>query len=271
VQGLKARMEYLRALRYELRMLPGFDQVQVCTPENGEYLMSFLPQLRPRVAPGLRAGIDTSRYDFRPEGREPRTMLFLGSFRHDPNRVALDWFVHRVLPAILAREPAAKLLVIGSDPPPHHAYANLEGALELRGFVEDIREPLARCAVFVCPVLSGSGVRVKLLEAFAAGIPVVSTRIGAEGLGREDGEYCRLADDPAGFAERVIEVFQDPARAAAMAVRARGEVTAHWDMAAITAKLVDGYREMVVRKRTLTAGAPAPGPLRAAAQPPARS
>ena len=67
------------------------------------------------------------------------------------------------------------------------------------GYVEDVREPLARYAVFVCPILSGSGVRVKLLEAFAAGIPVVSTTLGAEGLARKDGEFCALADASGGF------------------------------------------------------------------------
>ena len=71
--------------------------------------------------------------------------------------------------------------------------------LEMLGFVEDVREPLARYAVFVCPILSGSGVRVKLLEAFAAGIPVVSTTVGAEGLARKDGEFCALAGRSGGI------------------------------------------------------------------------
>ena len=73
--------------------LPRCDQVQVCTPANRDYLLSFAPDLAPKLRDGLRAGIDTSRYEFRPCGREPFTMLFVGSFRHEPNRVALDWFV----------------------------------------------------------------------------------------------------------------------------------------------------------------------------------
>jgi len=113
-------------------------------------------------------------------------MLFVGSFRHDPNRVAMDWFARQVLPLILARQPQARVVLAGSDPPPAHTYADTAGRLELLGFVEDIREPLAKYSVFVCPILSGSGVRVKLLEAFAAGIPVVSTHIGAEGLADGD-------------------------------------------------------------------------------------
>ena len=83
--------------------LPDCDQVQVCTPANRDYLLAFLPALAPRLRAGLRAGIDAARYQFRAGGREPLTMLFLGSFRHDPNRVALDWFVREVLPLILAR------------------------------------------------------------------------------------------------------------------------------------------------------------------------
>ena len=245
----KARMEYLRALRYELRALERFDQVQVCTAENRDYLLSFLPKMAPRLKTGLRAGIDTSHYEFRTGGREPLTMLFVGSFRHDPNRVAVDWFVREVLPLVLAKQPSAKLVIAGSDPPPAHTYADLAANMEMQGYVEDVRDPLGRYAVFVCPILGGSGVRVKLLEAFAAGIPVVSTRVGAEGLAAKDGELCALADDPAGFAERVVKLFGDPDTAVAMAARAREEVEANWDMAALTRKLVDGYRDLVKQKR----------------------
>ena len=247
---IKARFEYLRALRYELAMLRRCDEIQVCTRENGEYLASFLPEMRGRLRAGLRAGIDTTRYDFQLCGREPFTMLFLGSFRHEPNRVALDWFVGEVLPRIVARRPEARLVVVGSDAPPRPPYADRAPAIEVRGFVDDIREPLSRYAVFVCPVLSGSGVRVKLLEAFSSGIPVVSTRIGAEGLAQKDAEFCLLADQPALFAEKVSEIFEDPHRAAQMAARARAEVVANWDMAVITARLAGSYREAVREKNT---------------------
>ena len=250
IAEIKARVEYLRALRYELRALPAFDQVQVCTPANRDYLLSFRPDLHLRA--GLRAGIDTSSYQFRPNGRQPLTMLFVGSFRHDPNRVAVDWFIREVLPHVLKQEPAAKLVIAGSDPPPPHAYADSAANLEMLGYVDDVRAPLAQFSVFVCPILSGSGVRVKLLEAFAAGIPAVSTYVGAEGLAGEDGAICALADNPVLFAARTLDLLRNPEAAAQMASRARAEVEANWDMAAITGKLVDGYREMVAAKRAAT-------------------
>jgi GT2 family glycosyltransferase/glycosyltransferase involved in cell wall biosynthesis len=251
---LKHRIEYLRVLRYELRAIAGFDQVQVCTPANRDYLLGFRPELAPKMLAGLRAGIDTGRYQFRPRGREPKTLLFLGSWRHDPNRIAVDWFLRHVMPLITAEEPDVKLTVVGSDPPAAHLYADHAAHMEMLGFVEDVRGPLGRYALFVCPILSGSGVRVKLLEAFAAGIPVVSTRVGAEGLAVKDGEFCALADDAAGFAAHVVALLRDPEKAAAMAERARAEVEGNWDMAAITGKLVESYREVVREKRSHDAG-----------------
>jgi glycosyltransferase involved in cell wall biosynthesis len=249
VERIEARWEYLRALRYELRLLPHMDRVQVCTRDNADYLLSFLPQLKGKIDDGYRAGIDTAAYNFKPANREAFTLLFLGSFRHAPNVEALQWFLKEVFPQIRAAEPRAKLVIVGSDPPPRHSLRDAE-AIEMVGFVEDVREPLARYSVFVCPILAGSGIRVKLLEAFAAGIPVVSTRIGAEGLADHDGEFCALADDPALFAQHVLRLLQNPAEAEALARRANAMVTSQRDMRVMTEKLVDSYRAEVARMRT---------------------
>lgn len=249
VKKMKARLEYLKALRYELGLLPTLDRVQVCSRDNHQHLLSFLPELNGRVDDGLRAGIDTARYDFRATGREPETMLFLGSFRHHPNKEALEWFTRNVLPLVVKVRPRARLIVIGSDPPPKHSLPELPNAIELHGFVEDVRRPLAEYAVFICPILSGSGVRVKLLEAFAAGIPVVSTTIGAEGLAGSDGEICVLADDPADFADKIVDLFDHPEKAETMAIRARRHVLENRDMRTITRRLEQSYRIAVGTKR----------------------
>ena len=143
-------------------------------------------------------------------------MLFLGSFRHAPNVEALDWFLKDVFPRVREAEPRARLKIVGAEAPPLHSLRDVKG-VEMVGFVEDVREPLGRYALFVCPILAGSGVRVKLLEAFAAGIPVVSTHVGAEGLADKDGEICALADDGAAFAGHVVRLLEHPEEAEAMA------------------------------------------------------
>jgi O-antigen biosynthesis protein len=244
----KASYEYLRALRYELRALPRFDRVQVCSPNNGDYLLSFLPQLGGRIDDN-RAGIATSRYEFRSEGREPETMLFLGGVRHPPNQEGLTWFTRKVLPRVLDCKPKAKLVIVGAEPPPAHSLPHLPENIELRGFVEDVREPLGRYAVFVCPILSGSGMRVKLLEAFAAGIPVVSTPLGAEGLAETDGDICSLSADPLEFAQKIVELFDDSEKARGLACRARERVVETRDMRVLTERLVESYREVLREKR----------------------
>jgi glycosyltransferase involved in cell wall biosynthesis len=157
-----------------------------------------------------------------------------------------------VLPRIRERRPGARLLVVGSDPPARHALAGASDAVEIVGFVEDIQAPLQQYAVFVCPILSGSGVRVKLLEAFASGIPVVSTTIGAEGLASEDGAICALADDPAAFADKVAALLSNPASARELAGRARESVVQHRDMRTMTRRLENNYRAAVRQKRELT-------------------
>jgi len=248
IRRASASYEYLRALRYETKLLPFFDRVQVCSRENRNYVSGFLPA-GITFDDDLRAGIDVSRYHFYSGPRTPDTLLFLGSFRHLPNAEAIQWFVQRVLPLILNSRPQAKLIVIGSDPPPRHSLPSYGDSIELRGFVEDITPSLQESSLFLCPILSGSGVRVKLLEAFASGIPTLSTRLGAEGLAVKDGEFCGLADDPAGFAQRAVHLLEHPEEAAAMAARARREVEANWDMAARTARLVESYRETIERKR----------------------
>jgi glycosyltransferase involved in cell wall biosynthesis len=177
-------------------------------------------------------------------------MLFLGSFRHMPNQVALDWFTREVLPLVLEKLPDARLLVAGSDPPPRHAFHDPANAIDLLGFVDDIQPLCSSCAAFICPIRSGSGVRVKLLEAFASGIPVVSTTLGAEGLARKNGDFCALADEPRAFADAVIRLLEDPVYAADLAARARHEVETNWDMAVVTARLVDKYRSLIFDKRS---------------------
>ena len=88
------------------------------------------------------------------------------------------------------------------------------------------------------------------LEAFASGIPVVSTRLGAEGLADRDGEICALADQPAEFARRVVDLLRNPQKAADMAARAREEVVAKRDIRRMTQRLVECYQVEVARKRS---------------------
>ena len=270
-QGLvwrfKAAFEYLRALRYELGALPRFDQIQVCSAENRAYLISFLPELADRIESDLRAGVDSSAYRYHTGEREADTLLFLGSFRHPPNLVAMEWFVRMVYPLVASRRPGARLVLAGSEPPPNYQLPPVPGTIEFLGQVEDIHDVFSRYAVFVCPVLSGSGVRVKLLEAFASGMPAVSTTLGAEGLSAVSGEYCELADTPDEFASAVIRLLENPSAAAEMAARARRMVERERDARKMAARLVETYRRLLEEKRGKPSATASPVPSNAISTP----
>jgi GT2 family glycosyltransferase len=244
-------MEYLRMFRYELQLLRRVARVQVCSAQDARLLLCYAPELRGRIDTDLRAVVDLSQYRFVNGPREAKTMLFIGSFRHQPNVNGLQWFLDRVLPRVLAAEPSSRLIVIGSSASDHLRLPYASPQIEMLGSVPDIRPALERYAVFICPVLSGSGVRVKLLEAFACGIPCVSTPIGAEGLAGASTGVCEIADKPEEFAAAILRLFCDPARAADLAARARSQMY-HHDAAAAAVRLEAAYRaELQHRRRAL--------------------
>lgn len=249
---IPAAIEYLRALRWEMKMLPGFDQVQVCTNTNRDYLLSLDPSLGPKVYAGQRAGIEVESFTPNLKPRTGNTVLFVGGFRHAPNLEALQWFFAKVAPLLQSRGVDFHVRAIGIDPPPPYAFAHSTGLLELAGYRESIAEDLREAAVFICPILAGSGVRVKLLEAFAYGIPVVSTPIGAEGLATADGDVCRLAATPAAFARAVEDILSNREAAAAMGARARDYVLREWDARVVIARLAASYSAGLAAKNAPT-------------------
>ncbi len=255
-------LEYVRMRFYEPRLLKRCDRIQVCSGENAAYLLGLAPSLRGRIDSNVRAAIDIRRYDFIPSPRLPDTLLFVGSFRHSPNLDALRWFTEKVFPIIISARPSVTLHIIGSDPPASATIWNDHPHIRLLGAVPDIREPLHRFSVFVCPVLSGSGIRVKLLEAFACGIPTVSTTIGAEGLAKTSGDFCEQADSPAAFAASVLRLLGDPSYCVDLATRARRMVERERDSRDATGRLESTYRTEVLKKRALAFTASSPPEVR---------
>ena len=241
---------YMQLLRYETRLVRRFDRVQVCSRENADYLLEFVPELQGRIDSNLRAIIDTKSYRYVADGREPNTILFVGSVRHKPNLNALIWFVDHVFPLVLRRQPEAQLVVAGAGSWEALREKLDHPSIHPLGFVPDMRALFEQYSVFVCPILSGSGVRVKLLEAFASGIAVVSTTMGAEGLADKSGEICELADLPEDFAKSVVHLLKDPVYAANLARRARKKMEDEKDAWKVTAHLVEMYRCEVDRLRS---------------------
>lgn len=162
------------------------------------------------------------------------TMLFQGGLDWYPNRDAVEFFVAQVLPSIRKDVPAARFLVAGRNPSKEFLgkFRNLSG-VEFTGTVPDMRPFLSQATLVVVPLRVGSGTRIKILEAAAAGKPIVSTSLGAEGLEFRAGIELVLADKPEEFAKAVVSLIRDPDRRYELGRAARRRVVQRYSNATL--------------------------------------
>jgi glycosyltransferase involved in cell wall biosynthesis len=149
---------------------------------------------------------------FRPPSGQPerKGLVFVGSMDWMPNVDGVLWFTEHVLPLIRARQPGLPITIVGRTPPPAIlALAGSDPFFSVTGTVADVRPYLWNAAVSIVPLRIGGGTRLKIYEAMAAGLPVVSTTVGAEGLDVRDGETIALADSPEEFARRCLDLATD--------------------------------------------------------------
>ena len=140
----------------------------------------------------------------------PATLLFPGQMTYGPNVDGAIWFVGEVLPRLRALVPDVQIEIVGRASAAVEALASTEG-VEVRGYVERMDDALEAATAVIVPLRQGSGTRIKIIEAWANHLPVVSTTVGAEGLGILDGVDALLADDAAAFATACARVLDDAA------------------------------------------------------------
>jgi glycosyltransferase involved in cell wall biosynthesis len=202
-----ARRQAAKWRHWAQRVLPGFDLVVAVSDEDLRALP--VPPSQLAVIPN---GVDTASFSPTPLPAGPR-LVFTGALYTGPNRDGLQWFCREVLPLIRRQQPNATLTIAGMAPTADVAALGAVEGVNVLSDVADIRPFIGEARVVVVPLRVGSGSRLKILEALAAGRPVVSTTVGAEGLDLEPGRHLLLADEPAAFAEAVCRLIGDEASA----------------------------------------------------------
>lgn len=224
--GLKAKIgaliNWLGWVRYETNYYPRFNRVMALTDQDRVGLEIF--------SPGIGAAVCKAAVTLPPPHAGTAVnedIAFAGSFGHPPNCEAVSHFIEHILPLILIQRPDIRFLIAGKNPPESLTRLATKNVIFV-GYVPDIFDFFRSCAVTVVPLLAGGGIKIKTLEAMAAGCPVVSTSIGAEEIGAISGTHLLQADSNEQFALAVSRLLNQPEQAAIIGENARLHIEQHF-------------------------------------------
>jgi polysaccharide biosynthesis protein PslH len=211
------RLEENRIKAYEAMLVQRFDHTMVVIEPDRDALLDGAPayqaaSLASRIS-AIPIAIDTQA--LRPVSRPHHSsnIITLGSLNYPPNADGIRWFLQEVFPLIQREAPQVTLTVIGKDPPADFMQiaTQSQGSIQVTGYVADLTPYMAQSALLVVPVRAGSGMRVRLLEAFARAMPSVTTTMGMEGIAAHHEQELLIGDTPETFAAETLRLLRDPA------------------------------------------------------------
>ncbi len=241
LQRLLLRLKHRGLERFERSACAGARRVLACSEQDAERLRMLAPGCQVDVVPN---GVDLDA--FRPgvpADEKGGSMVFVGHMDWFPNRDGIEYFLAEILPLLKARQNL-HLEVIGRAMNLSAPIA-LTGRVTFSGFVDDLQARVQRAAVFVVPLRAGSGTRLKILEAMAMGKAIVSTRMGAEGIGLVDGDSAILVDSPDRFAAAIDQLLDDAALRCRLGRQARLQAEQHYGWTVIGARLLACYQSLL--------------------------
>jgi glycosyltransferase involved in cell wall biosynthesis len=227
-QKLLLGRDWRRIKTYEGQLVRQFDAVLAVSHEDKAALQEAAGQ--PVEIVVIPIAIDTDQVTVVERETEPRHILHIGTMYWPPNIDAVNWFVRHVYPLIYQERPDVQFDVVGSRPPAELLALNDAGlGINVTGYVHDPTPYQRRAAVMVVPLLAGGGMRVKILNALAEGIPIVSTTLGYEGISVAPGKDILVGDTPEEFATAVLSLLNDVDLASQIAARGRQTVVEKYD------------------------------------------
>jgi len=242
-------LDWRRWQRFQRQAWLRFDLVQVFSRRDAEAIASLAPEAMPRVRVDPFGLVLPPAAD--PAREAAGTILFVGAFHHPPNRDAALWLAREILPTVRERAPGARLRIVGSAPPPE-VLALAGDGVEVVADAPSVVPHLEEAAVVMAPVRTGGGMRMKVLQAMAAGKAVVTTSRGTEGYtGFGEEPPLAVADDEAGIAAATAALLADDAERRRLGERAREFAERHHSPEAWSERQTAVFEEA----RTLRGGA----------------
>lgn len=201
------RFEKPRIERYERWVAGAFEETWLISPADRQALLRHCPSANLQVVP---IGVDSDHLYPTGQPSQPDHLIFVGHMRVPHNVDAVNHLVRDILPLVHQEIPTCTLDIVGADPGPQVQRLAGQPAVTVTGFVPDLNASLNRAAVFVAPMRFAAGVQTKVLEAMAAGRPVVTTSLVNRGLAAQPGRDLVVSDDPASMAHQIITLLRDP-------------------------------------------------------------
>lgn len=244
-QGIK-RM-YMKVLtsrmeNFEVKSLDKFDLLVPITERDG-HVFEFLGNNAPKcVAP---VGIDIENYPHSRSDHYKPELAFIGSLDWMPNQEGIDWFLNKVWPVIIKKNPEIKLHIAGRNAPNHYEHKIHRKNVIFHGEVDNAMNYLTQYQFMIVPLLSGSGMRVKIVEGMATGRVVFTTTIGAEGLNAKHQENIFIEDNPQKMADTILDVIFNPQKTKKVSENAREFIQNNFNNTTIAKKLVNFYQNHI--------------------------
>jgi glycosyltransferase involved in cell wall biosynthesis len=214
--------------RYEAHQCQEFDYVLAVSQEDRTALEEAAGH--PLEITVIPIAVDTDEIKPVTRGSDADHILYLGTMYWPPNIDGVNWFTQEVMPLLRAQRPALVFDVVGSHPPKELLELNRPGTgLNVTGYVKDVTPYLQKAGLMICPLRAGGGMRVKILEALAQGLPVVSTTIGCEGIAVTPGQDVLIADTPQDFAGAVLRILEERSLADELAKNGRKLIEDKYD------------------------------------------
>ena len=235
-------VEGLKLKKYENRICPKFDINLVVSELDKERLLNIALNSKIAVIPN---GVNINYFKPLNSKIKRHNIVFAGRMNAYPNEDAVIWFLKEIWPLLKKEVPDATFTIAGRNPTPRiKKFAKNDPSILVTGYVDDIRPFIAQAEVYICPIRDGGGTKLKILDAMAMGKIIVTTTIGAEGLGVIHERHVLIANDPKIFASQVLLVFNNPDLRKYLSQNARQLVKKEYSWEIIGKKLNSLYQKM---------------------------
>jgi glycosyltransferase involved in cell wall biosynthesis len=245
--GVRNRMENLfwsvDSIKHNRQMLQAFDWVLVTSDEERRHALELVPSVKAEALPFLL--IDCNQFELREIPPKSLQMLFVGFLPHTPNSEALDYFIRCELPLIRQQEPKARLAVVGEGASNAMTGLMHDNDVDYLGYVEDVSDLYSTARAYVVPVTSGGGIRTKIIESMAAGVPVVTNSFAPNGLGLIADRHVMICDTPQDSANAILRLFRDDDHWLRLRKRARTVVDNCYSLQNVGPKIRDRYLQFL--------------------------